>query len=161
MSTHIHEHSISPLTRAETGDMSDEDGGMVEDSLESQKASKSADSARSFSPNQLSARVNALHLSDSPSSTNGRSASAGREGYGFRPSGTNTPLGIEGVHVQPGTAAVVDKNGLGWPGMSIPYLPSLAHLDPLMIEQPIMHKWHNTFFNPMHFHAQRNLLSVD
>lgn len=140
---HANEYLGSPLARTSLDDTSDEDSVPLQRSMLSEdaytgKPSSSSDphTAPPLSPKQLSSRMSALHLPTSPSSLSGRSASRSREGYGFRPtSGPSTPLGIEGIHVQPGTAGVVDKNGLGWPGMSILVLPLKAHFDLLTIEQ--------------------------
>lgn len=122
--THVHELIGSPLAHVEPEDTSDAGSASLqqsfvsEDAYTSKPAASDLPSELSLSPRQLDARIKALQLPTSPSSLSGRSASRGREGYGFRPAsgGANTPIGLEGIHVQPGTAAVVDKNGLGWPG---------------------------------------------
>jgi len=107
---------------APTGETSDEDGGLGQmDPLEDDSGGASTyHQLGSLSPNQLSARLNNTHPSEP--SVNARSKSRGRDGYGFRPpSGTSTPspVGIRGIRVQRGTNAVVDCNGLGWPGMCV------------------------------------------
>lgn len=125
--THVHELIGSPLAHVEPEDTSDAGSASLqqsfvsEDAYTSKPATSDPPTELSLSPRQLDARIKALHLPTSPSSLSGRSASRGREGYGFRPAsgGANTPIGIEGINVQPGTAAVVDKNGLGWPGTYI------------------------------------------
>lgn len=86
-------------------------------------------SAFQSSPPDIPLPLHGLQFS-SPGSSGFRSASRGRDGYGFRPSsGPSTPVpsGLEGINIQPGTAAVVDQNGLGWPGEYIP-LASLSCL---------------------------------
>lgn len=107
---------FEPPTSNNADDTSEEEGpasGSQEDTLSA---------LGSFSPAQLSSRLVSSH--QLPTSPSARSASRGRDGYGFRPpSGASTPLavGIEGVRIQRGTAAVVDQNGLGWPGMFFPF----------------------------------------
>lgn len=79
-------------------------------------------SAFQSSPPDIPLPLHGLQFS-SPGSSGFRSASRGREGYGFRPAsgpGTPVPFSHEAIHIQPGTAAVVDQNGLGWPGEYIP-----------------------------------------
>jgi hypothetical protein len=134
-----HERSDLPLSSLEAGETSDEDSGLGQPpELDDTESALTHPQFRSLSPNQLSSQLTHVHLARSEPSVNARSISRGREGYGFRPpsgGSTPTPVGIPGVRVQRGTNVVVDRNGLGWPGMRAFPLPSLAHFDLLTIEQ--------------------------